>query len=264
MRLSHHFSKRNFYLLIRRRIFFILLFLGMPLTSFANGVNMHISGGAGLTQFNHTDNLFLNRFVENSYSESSDSTSSSFVSVGAGYQWNNLFARLPQIAVNFGASAYFTNYNLSGTNSPFINIGHFDTLSYYTKDSSYALLFEPKIIYERYQLQPYLLGGLGVAWNKMSNYSETPTNSLLSAVPMPKPFTNRTTANVAYELGLGMQTSVYKIKDKGNLAFFADYRFMDWGKMQLGASPLQTTAHGPYLGYLKTQLFSVGLEFQFD
>jgi len=222
-----------------------------------------VATGTGWGNTSNTDRLYLNPYVENAYTMSNTASSAAFYNVGVGYQWVNLFSKQPLIAVNLGANAYYAKYNLSGTNSPFINAGQFDTLNYQVTDVTNSVLIEPKMIYTGYLFQPYILAGLGVTWNKTSSYSESPTNPTLTAAPVPVPFNGTTTTNFAYELGIGVQVLLYKTSHQNNINLFLDYRYMNWGQMRLGTTPLQTTSRGPDLGRLQTQIFSIGLEYQF-
>ncbi len=247
---------------LKHKIYFFL-FLG-TLTSCvsANGINFHLASGVGWSQFDNTDAIYLNSFVKNSYQTDSQ-TSAPFLNIGIGYRWDSLCQKIPELAFQLGVIGFYYQAGLSGTNYPFVNVGQFDTLTYDATLQTNAIFIEPKIINTQHEWQPYVLAGIGIAWNRAMNYNEFPTNPALSAAPMPLPFGDKTTRQTAYEIGIGIQKIIMKTGTGHPLLFFADYRYMNLGKLQFATSPLQTTSRGPDLGEVQTQLVSIGLELQF-
>jgi opacity protein-like surface antigen len=226
---------------------------------FANGPNFQILGGKGWGNLHHQNSVYLNSFVQNTY-RISDDPNTSFFGAGVGYQW--LWTTFPNFDVALGLSAYHNRVNLSGINYPFVNAGQFDTLNFYARNKAYSLVVEPKLIYSPYRLQPYVFFGLGLGWNKTYQYSESPTNPALSAVPMLIPFGDKSQKGFAYEFGLGLRTKICSYHHK-NLNLILEYRYFNWGDMALAVSPLQSTSIGPNLGALVTNQFSIGLNYQF-
>lgn len=245
---------------LRLKLICLCLALGLPPVLFANGTNLHIQAGEGWYHVRNDDRLFLNPFVENRYVANAAEQHAPFFGFGVGYQWDHPVSQLSNLAVKLGLSAYFINTQLTGTNYPFINAGQFDTLNYYVTNRNSSLLVEPTLLYTRFSWQPYVLAGLGAAWNKAQNYHELPSNPLLSAVPMIQAFGNKTNNHFAYEFGLGIQHALFTIQEINHINIFIDYRYIAYGQTKLAVSPIQSTQTAPSLGSLNINLLSVGLE----
>ena len=123
-------------------------------------------------------------------------------------------------------------------------------------------MVEPKLISTTYAWQPFVVGGLGVSSNRMSAYSETPSNPNSSAVAS-NAFANKTTTNLAWEVGVGVQRRIYTTLSGRTVLLSGEYRYMDWGPMRLGTTAAQTTQFGPSFGHLKSNLFDLRLSLQF-
>lgn len=228
----------------------------------ADGFSVHLQGGISLADLGSKQALWLSPIAESQYDTSSVETLSPFVGLGVAYQWDQLAANLPHLAFNLGLTGYFEQNTISGVNTPFINAGSFPTLNYTASDRSLALMLEPKLIYTAYSWQPYIVAGIGVASNKVNDYSETPTNpggtSASSTI-----FQGKTYTNLAYEMGIGMQHTLLTTASGSSLILAVEYKYMNWGKMGLGTAPGQSTNQGPSFGELQTNLIDAGLAWQF-
>jgi hypothetical protein len=59
----------------------------------------------------------------------------------------------------------------------------FPTMDYSYRRSSKVAMLESRLMVTRTTWQPYILVGVGSAWNRLSHYSETPTDPNGSAEP---------------------------------------------------------------------------------
>lgn len=159
-----------------------------------------------------------------------------------------------------GLSAYYIGLsNIAGTEIPGSNIGLTDPLNYRVQAYSVDLLFEPKLAYTQYSLQPYVLTGVGCAWNTLKNFSEsTPSDSYASPG---NPYANYTESNFSYEqLSLGLQ---YKFMIKRSTLFTKiEYRYLHLNDAQLGAAAGQTTNDCFTSNNIAVNIFDFGFGYQ--
>lgn len=112
----------------------------------------------------------------------------------------------------------------------------FETLAYSYKVQHKRAMLEGKFLtsFRGYRmLHPYVSWGLGAAFNKASNYQETPL--ILGAIPT-LPFSNNTQTSLAWGLGLGVDYSINR-----HVRFGAGYQFADLGSVSLGPTLAATT-----------------------
>lgn len=136
-----------------------------------------------------------------------------------------------------GPSLHYLNLGkISGTQIPAANIlPDGDPLDYSMKGQSGVLLLEPQIMFTAYRLQPYVFGGIGCAWNTLSNYTETtPPGS--GAAPADNLYGAHTEASFASELGAGLQYLVWRGAEQESVGLRAEYRYFNLGQARLGAA----------------------------
>jgi len=215
---------------------FLIFFLFLPLTSFANVIDVYLSGGATFSWITNEKTVKISSFVTNEYDADNDLKVGPLGGIGIGHTW--VFN--PQVAGFFSLAGYYVNFDkIEGTEHPFVNAGNdFDTLSYQFRAESFAMLAEGRIFYTPHALQPFILVGLGVSWNELYKYSEEPSSDESTGEPVPNAFGDHTETAFAYEVGVGVQynsacgfsctdpTSAWKVA--------LDYRYMNLGKGQLG------------------------------
>lgn len=239
----------------------ISLGLCVNTTATADGANIHGVGGVSLPTSGGQQSLNLGA-VTDQFNTTNHSNVSAVWGFGVGYQWDAPIKNKP-FAFDLDLTGYYTKNSLSGVQTPAINlISQADTLNYRASESSWAWMIEPKLISTTYAWQPYVVGGLGGSSNRMSGYSETPSNPNSSAVTT-NAFANKTTTNLAWELGVGVQRSIYTTLSGKKVVLSGEYRYMDWGPMSLGTTAAQTTQFGPSFDHLKTNLFDLRLSLQF-
>jgi opacity protein-like surface antigen len=130
----------------------------------------------------------------------------------------------------------------------------FDTLSYSYNINHSRVMFSSKLltIIPRYQaIHPYVSLELGAAYNRASDYQETPLIPL--AVPM-APFENHTQSSFAWALGIGVDYNLNQ-----HIRMGVGYQFADLGEVSLGTTPAASTTETLGISHLYTNQ----LRFQF-
>jgi hypothetical protein len=240
---------------------FVLCLSALSNTVIASNANIHVLGGVSLPNISSQQNLNLGTVIDQ-FNTTDHSSSSGLWGFGGGYQWDTPIYSKPVI-FDIGVAAYYTHNALSGIETPAINlISQADTLNYKSNESSWAWMVEPKLISTTYIWQPYIMAGLGISSNDLSDYNETPSNPNSSATTS-NSFANNTMNNFAWELGVGMQRLISTTSNGKSFIVSGEYRYMDWGTMMLGTTTAQTTHQGPNFGHLKTNIFDLKFSLQF-
>lgn len=146
-----------------------------------------------------------------------------------GYQWADDDADwLSQLHLRLN---YF--YGLSSTISG--RVQQFSLPEYENYDFDYdaqtqALLGTLKVnIYQYQQLSPFIVGGVGAAWNKFSDYSE---DALTGITPRVSPdFSDHTHADFSFLVGAGLD---YFCSEDFTLSL--EYNYLDTGEIKSGTS----------------------------
>lgn len=217
----------------------------LSVSCYANKVDLSIMGGGTLSNSSNRSTVQINNVVTNYYKPSSNNTIGSLAGIGVGHTFENIFNRPFNFSI--GLSAYYADLDkVRGTEYPFANGGNFDTLDYQFNVKSSSVMLEPRFIYSHCAWQPYLLAGVGIAWNRLDNYQEQPSNPALSAAPAPF-YKSNTRSSFAYEAGIGVQHSLFH-DQKHNVDYLAslDYRYMNFGAGRLVNFPGMTS--NDYLG----------------
>lgn len=114
---------------------------------------------------------------------------------GSGYQ--------PAIALGLGVYTNPTRYHFNGqVNEAVTGETPFSLYHYAYQVRSTRLMAEAKFTWQFKQFLPYIDLGIGSAWNRFSNYSESPA-TVDNFVVYP-PFQSSTRANFAYQAGVGV------------------------------------------------------------
>ena len=126
-------------------------------------------------------------------------------------------------------------------------------------------MIEPRISYTGHTWQPFLLAGIGEAWNHLKNYQEMPTSPSLSAVPLAFGFSDKTHQSFAYELGFGVQHRLFEDKThKMSYGASAGYRYFNLGSGQLGVFPVQASLGSLGIKNINTQSIFLQLDASFN
>ncbi len=109
-----------------------------------------------------------------------------------------------------------------------------DSYTYQYRVATSQWLIAGKLLYslKNTPLHPYLLGGLGVAYNKAYDYG-TNVPPFLTFTRM---YANNTSKSFSYALGVGVDADIAPRFRLG-----MGYRFSDLGKIRLGAATIDTT-----------------------
>ena len=113
----------------------------------------------------------------------------------------------------------------------------FDTLAYQYNVRHSRIVAEGKFLFDTHYseaLYPYFSWSIGTAFNKASDYKETPL--VAGAVPT-QPFNNNTQTAFTWGVGVGIDASVSK-----NIRVGAGYQFADFGSISLGRTPAAITS----------------------
>lgn len=233
-------------------ILFLILMLLIPLACEANKLDISFMGGPSFSNISNDNNVRINQYMVNEYKTNSHFQTQPLVGVGFAHTFDN-FSQ--PINISFGLSSYYVDLGkVKGIEHPFINDGIYDSLNYQFNIRSFSAMLESRLIYTFYDWQPYALIGAGAAWNRFYSYSETPTIPSESAAASPYPFSNHTNASFSYELGVGFQKQIYADKKHQlNYLLSLDYRYLNFGKGNLGPSSVQTSNNGIQVSNLDMQ-----------
>lgn len=241
-----------------KRILLSLCFLLSPYFCQASTLDILLMGGPSVSTLSNNSNININPSLVNEYKTQPQSPIQSVLGMGVARSY---VAFNKPINLSLGLSGYYVDYGkIKGTEYPFINDGLYDTLNYQFRAQSLVLMVEPRLIYTKFLWQPYALVGMGVAWNHLYNYNESPSVPAYSAAASPYPFSNRTEASFAYSFALGIQRQIFNNSFKPLLYFVSvEYRYMNNGKGELGASSAQTTSDRIHITNLATQAILLSL-----
>lgn len=222
----------------------------------ANTLNLSLDAGVAFSQLSNNAAVTPVDGLTKTYTATENRQSAPFAGIGAEYVLDHLTA-MP-FTLGLGLSAYYIDLgNISGTETPGSTMGLTDALNYSMKASSAAILFEPRFTYTAYHLQPYVLTGIGCAWNTLSHFTET-TPAGSHATPS-NPYGSHTEGSFAYELGAGAQYPLMT-----NLLFRLEYRYLNVGNAALGAASGQTTSERLSSKNISSNVIDVGLSYEFQ
>lgn len=161
-------------------------------------------------------------------------------------------------ALGLGVQGYYLySAQARGINTP----ADTDPLNYTANGESYALMFEPKLMYTQYNFQPYVLAGVGRARVNFSNYSESPVDPSGTAGGGTSVFSDAHNNNTAFEVGVGVQ---YLLGPDLNAPIVSlDYRYINWGKGGMAPALGQLTQNAVQFGNLTTSSINLSLTIPF-
>lgn len=200
-------------------------------------MNIFVSAGPSFARNDNSNTVRINNAVINNYDAQTRTIWNALVGIGANYTVQNIFNGCYDLSL--GAAGYYVDMgDVKGIEHPFVNGGSFDTLNYTFDTKSFALMLESRLFYSATDWRPFALIGAGWAWNRLSGFNETPTNSALSAAPSQIQFGNQTNSHFAYELGVGLQHDLFH-DDMHHILYTAslDYRYINFGSGKLGNTP---------------------------
>lgn len=249
--------KRCRYLM--KRILFAISLLLIPFACYANKFDIYLMGGPAVSKISNDNSVRINQYMVNKYNTDSRSQIQPVLGVGIAHTFVNFNK---PISLSLGLSGYYAYFGkIKGTEYPFANDGIFDSLNYQFNAQALSAMIESRLTYTQCDWQPYGIVGVGASWNRLYSYSETPTIPSESAAPSPYPFANHTNASFAYELGVGVQRQIYNDPSRQLQYFLSlEYRYMNFGKGELGPSSVQTSSNRLQVSNLDTQAVLLSLK----
>ena len=160
-------------------------------------------------------------------------------------------------ALQMGVSYhYITDMGVKGVLQQGISPPFYPFTYHYSMDSS-QLLAEAKLLRQwRDIFYPYLIGGVGVGFNRAKNYS-TSIPDYLTVTPY---FVNKLTTSFSYSVGVGIDFLLLQ-----SLSVGVGYRFSDLGQVELGNGQIRNRQIASQLGqvhlYLNTALLELNYFF---
>ena len=223
-----------------------------------NSGYVSLFGGAGWTKSGETTDVTLEPpITTNRYEASTAAPAAPIVGLSTGYVWRSL-GRLA-LNLSLGLESQYTRVlSAAGTVRPLFFINpNFDTLNFRYAVSSVPLLVVSTLQFPGERWIPYIIGGIGFAWNKTSNYYEEPSDPNNSALPMRSPFTPRGLIEFAYTVGGGLS---YSLSALASIAL--EYRYTNYGDAQFNPPSQEPNATRFSLGQVASNAlllrFSMG------
>lgn len=180
----------------------------------------------------------------------------------AGIYFANIFRTSRDMQISVGPSFYFLNMgNVQGTDTLFISNTNEGSLNYKFHVLSYATFLESRISDRFSEWTPYLVGGVGVAWNDLYGYKEFN--------PMPVPpntgvlhtqFRSHIQSAFSYEIGIGVQHLFYvDVKNQIRYRCGIEYRYFNTGFGRFSPSLYQANKDTMHISSIDTNtiLFSL-------
>ncbi len=192
------------------------------------GLGWYFNAGVGRTQPNVDSSNYVGTGPgwPNDHYKGDDIHGAPMLVVGTGYTWGRYYDWFPDLSL--GAQFTYTGQaKISGTINQY-SLAQFENYSYNYKFRRMTLLAVGKAdIYNLANFMPYLTAGLGVSFNKTSNYEEQP---LSHVTPRISPgFGSATNNYFSYMVGVGVD---YALCD--NLWLSLEYNYGNFGYAQTG------------------------------
>lgn len=229
--------------------------------SYATTWDLAALGGVNFSSLsNGTQNLPIDDLFVNTYISQRQTVTQA--AAGGALHWG--FEPLEAVGFSVGPAFYYANLGtLNGTEFPSSNYGVYPSLNYQFSLSSWTAMAEGQLLYTWCAWQPSITVGIGAAWNRLSHYSETPTDPNQSAVAAPF-FADNTTTSFAFEAGAGIKYEFYnEMEDDTHYFVGVDYRYFNFGSGSLGPSAIQTASERLTVSTLDTQAVLLSLSVSF-
>jgi opacity protein-like surface antigen len=166
------------------------------------------------------------------YSVNNTSQTSALFDVFLGAEWNLNSEWIAQTGIDFNTAT--SPFTVNGAFVQGADSQSADYYTYYYQVVSRQLLLNGKLLYTfKEYYHPYLLGGLGAAFNKAYNYY----TSVPADLTFTRMYLNNANTSFSYTLGLGVDVDITTHMRAG-----IGYRYADLGKIQLGNAFIDTTS----------------------
>lgn len=164
------------------------------------------------------------------YSANQSAQTSGLLDSFLGIEWNVRPNWIMQVGVDYNQTSPFS---ARGTFLQGADAESADSYEYHYGVLTRQLLLEGKLLYtlkDRYH--PYLLAGLGTAFNKAYDfYTNVPPTLTFTRM-----YANNATTSFSYALGVGIDTDI-----SPQLRLGVGYRFTDLGQVKLGNATIDTS-----------------------
>jgi opacity protein-like surface antigen len=245
---------------LKRFLFVPILFVLQSQVAFAGNINQWLVGlGAGvagrsLSSFTHISNGTPVPAPYNSDTFSINTHHAPVVTFFGGYQWNRSSSSIPYYNVTFHYEHQF-DANISGNVQQYA-LPQFTNYNYSMNLTSDIFSIIGKVGLVQYKLLiPYLSAGLGLAFNHINNYSETPTFNDGSERVSPQ-YGGRSNNNFAYTLGAGVDIASCK-----NTMVSLAYEYWNLGNITTSSGSGSWSGTRLNLGTLKSNTLLATLTF---
>jgi hypothetical protein len=178
--------------------------------------------------------IYLGGLVADSYPVNSMHASATTISLSGGYEFVGINLK-PAISIGMGVYRNLSAYGYKGQVIESVGNGLGVPLYNYRYNiNSTRLMAEMQFTWILGQFSPFVNMGAGTAWNQATSYSETLTSNAVTSIPG---FKSSTTANFAFQLGLGLSYLFNFSKAKSDFQterLSIGYRFTDVGDVMFG------------------------------
>jgi len=197
-----------------------------PIVSIGTGVS--ISSHVGKSKTFPTQNPNTDEFYD--YSVYKVTQSSSLLDGFLGAEFNLFPKWALQIGVDYNQATPFT---AQGTLTQGADVQSEDIYHYHYRVTNKQLLLEGKLLYTTHEkYHPYLLAGVGAAFNRSNNYY----TNVPPFITFTRMYQNKSTLSFSYAIGVGIDVDV-----TSHMRIGAGYRLADLGKIKLGNATIDTT-----------------------
>jgi len=201
---------------------------------FSHGLYVSLFGGANWVTSGKTRTIRIGSgsFDVNRYIANKDSAVSSLVGLDIGYRWNLASRYLHWVTLGLETS-YMRVISQKGLVVPsLLTDPNPSTLDYTYAVSSIPLFAVSQIGWQiGKRIEPYVIGGIGVSWNKASNYHEDPLSAQATTNSI---FRSKTLSSFAYTVGAGV---AFQVSSSSSIGL--EYRYTNYGKASLGTNGLK-------------------------
>ena len=195
-----------------KKIFCWFSLLGMCVTIPAFPLDGHWYIGAGYGKSlahvsnNTPDITYYSGYLTDSYPLTNSEASAGVTNLTGGYEWSAIRPGWPAIAVGLGVYTTPNAYDYQGQVNETPSGGAGYTLyDYQFQLNSTRFMAETTFTWTVAQhWTPYAELGVGMAFNKVSNYTETVADTNSNGYVVAPPFESNTSDNFSYQAGLGL------------------------------------------------------------
>ena len=212
-------------LLAATSAFFTSAYAWHPVLSVGGGMSTSSTVGNSTTfpiQNATTDEFYA-------YSVNHSTQTSSLLDSFLGIEWHVRPNWMMQMGINYNQASPFS------ARGPFLqgaDAGSADAYMYHYRVLTRQLLLEGKLLYTlKNRYHPYLLAGLGAAFNKAYNFY----TSVPPTLTFTRMYANNATTSFSYAIGVGIDTDI-----ASQLRLGIGYRFANVGQIKLGGATIDT------------------------